>query len=387
MQKLQGITWDHPRGLAPLVATSEDFTKQRADLSIAWDVRSLKAFGDQPVETLVHSYDLMMIDHPFIGTGVRKNILEPLDDYIPDDFFLDQRINSVGKSYQSYKWDGKHYALPADAASQVAAYRPDLMKKYGLEPPRTWQQFFEFHKQLPAGVNIGLPLVPTDAACTFLSLCAQSGGHDFISDSKETMDTGLAEEILLFMQQLSAMIHPESLQRNPIHMLDFMAESDEIIYVPYIFGYSNYSRHDFAGKQVQFTNIPSYSDTPDGAILGGVGISISAFSEHKQAAADYISYVMKGEVQKGRYVEAGGQPGYRGAWTDPAVNASCNHYFLNTLPTLDHSFLRPRFPNYNYFQEKAGEIIHQFLKQHGDAKTTAGQLAALYQQVKREGEQ
>lgn len=43
---LKGIAWDHPRGYEPLRATSEVFSKKRPEVSIQWDIRSLKEFGD-----------------------------------------------------------------------------------------------------------------------------------------------------------------------------------------------------------------------------------------------------------------------------------------------------------------------------------------------------
>lgn len=385
MHQLRGITWDHARGLSPLLATSEDFQKIRKDLTIKWDVRSLKAFGDQPIEDFVHSYDLIMLDHPFIGTGVKKKLIEPLDEYLPEAFFRDQKNNSVGKSYQSYVWNHKHYALPADTAAQVAAYRPDLLEQFGVLLPQTWDEVFALSDALPAHVKIGLPLVPTDAACTFLSLCAQFGGNDFIGDDQAHFDLELAETALAFMERLQAIIHPSSLKMNPIHMLDEMSRSDEWAYIPYVFGYSNYSRNDFEGKSIHFANIPSRTASPSGAIIGGVGIAVSAYSKNKQLAADYIAYVMNGGVQSGRYYTSGGQPGHRQAWVDPKVNQNCHHFFQNTLETLDASFLRPRFPNYNTFQERLGEMIYACIIENGDSKALAKQIVALYHKIQTEG--
>jgi multiple sugar transport system substrate-binding protein len=50
---LKGIAWDHPRGYQPLGAISEEFSKEYPMVSIIWDVRSLKEFGDMPIEELI----------------------------------------------------------------------------------------------------------------------------------------------------------------------------------------------------------------------------------------------------------------------------------------------------------------------------------------------
>ena len=67
MIELKGIAWDHPRGYKPLIAVSKEYEKHHPYVTIKWDVRSLKEFGDMPVEHLIERYDLITIDHPVVG--------------------------------------------------------------------------------------------------------------------------------------------------------------------------------------------------------------------------------------------------------------------------------------------------------------------------------
>jgi hypothetical protein len=71
MVTLRGITWDHPRGRAPLVATAAAFARDH-DVRITWDARSLYAFGAQPLEQVAQDYDLRIIDHPFARSQERR---------------------------------------------------------------------------------------------------------------------------------------------------------------------------------------------------------------------------------------------------------------------------------------------------------------------------
>ena len=73
MIHLLGMAFDHPRGFAPMRATSEKFQVSNPDLRISWDARSLKDFEDYPIEKLAEKYDLIMMDHPFIGSGVKQS--------------------------------------------------------------------------------------------------------------------------------------------------------------------------------------------------------------------------------------------------------------------------------------------------------------------------
>jgi len=80
--QLKGIAWDHPRGYEPLRATSTTFAEDNPDISISWDIRSLKEFGDMPIEDLIDTYDLITIDHPYMGQAYANKLLLPLEEHL-----------------------------------------------------------------------------------------------------------------------------------------------------------------------------------------------------------------------------------------------------------------------------------------------------------------
>lgn len=67
------------------------------------------------------------------------------------------------------------------AATQVSVYRPDLMTRYGLTLPQSWDDVLAFKEKLPASLAIALPLVPAHAWCVLLAWCAAQNGQDFWS--------------------------------------------------------------------------------------------------------------------------------------------------------------------------------------------------------------
>ena len=64
------------------------------------------------------------------------------------------------------------------------------------------------------------------------------------------------------------------------------------------------------------------------------------------------------EVQRTIYVQGGGQPGHRSAWTDEAVNAAAGGFFRATLGTLDAALPRPRHDGFLGFQDAAWQASH-----------------------------
>jgi multiple sugar transport system substrate-binding protein len=380
MITLTGVSWDHPRGHDPMVATAEAYTRSHPDVRVVWETRSLKDFGDYPVERLAERYDLILVDHPFAGTAASTRCLLPVDDYVAADYLTAQEAGSVGPSYASYLSDGHLWALPVDAAGQVSALRPDLLDR---PVPGSWEEVIDLARDQRAMAKplVAIPLVPTDAVLSFFSICASLGSPPF-SGSTCVVDGAVGEEALAMLKRLAALAHPASLGWNPIRTLDRMSETDEIGYAPLLFGYSNYARPGFRRHLIRFTNVPRDSvGLPQGAILGGVGLAVSARSANPREAFAYACFVADPRTQRTIYFQAGGQPGHRSAWTDEAVNAAANGFFLDTLETLDHAYLRPTHEGYPTFQEEAGNIVHACLRGSLSVGDTLSQVDRLAERI------
>jgi len=379
MATLRGMTWDHVRGYAPLEAAARKFGESRPDFEIVWDRRSLKDFGDYPVDVLARQYDIIMIDHPHVGISSGQNVLVPLDDRIPAAYLQDQEANSVGSSHRSYRWEDRQWALAVDAAAQVAAYRPDLLSE--REVPHTWQQALELARSRLGAV--GWPLCPTDAMCSFLSLCA--GDDPGFFDESVGIDQNIGEAAIDLIFELLPHLHPRSLDLNPIGMYDRMAADDDIAYVPCAFGYTNYARTGFAPKRLRFADIPAISQEPRGSLLGGVGMAVSAYSAHIPLAVGFAMFVASEDAQRALYVENGGQPGHAGAWRDSAANATCGGFFADTMRTMELSYVRPRNKAFPSFQEQAGLLLHEALRKRSEGESVAAsgvvrEMNALYRE-------
>lgn len=76
---LRGIAWNHTRGYVPMVATAQRYHEMYPHVDIQWEKRSLQAFADAPIEVLAQTYDLLVIDHPFVGYAAAHPVLVPLD--------------------------------------------------------------------------------------------------------------------------------------------------------------------------------------------------------------------------------------------------------------------------------------------------------------------
>ncbi len=367
--KLRGITWDHPRGYQPLAASVEPYAALTG-LQVEWDKRSLKDFGDAPIDVLAERYDLLIIDHPHVGLAASTHCLLPLETCVAPGALAALAKQSAGPSHASYAYEGHQWGLAIDAAFQASAYRPDV-----LDQPLagSWEEVLSLGDRLQRdGRWIAMPLVPTDAVCSFLSLCA-SLGHLPGQDGK-LIDEATGRKALQILVDICRLSHPDSLKWNPIYLLDRMSQADDVVYCPLTFCYTNYSRNGYKLHLVRFHNIPGVR----GSILGGTGFAVSARCAHPREACDYGVWLCSADIQRTLYLENGGQPGNGTVWVDPAANKLTNNFFFDTLDTLRQTYVRPRHNGFVTFQEAAGNVIHAMLLNRGTIDGCLDELMRLY---------
>jgi multiple sugar transport system substrate-binding protein len=383
--ELRGITWDHERGRDPLLATAARFESETG-IRVTWDVRSLQGFADASIPELAETYDLLVLDHPHIGEIVASGVLLALDEVLDASFIDDQARNSVGPSQASYAWHDHLWALAIDAAGHVSAYRPDLLEQLGVAPPETWKEVWELDELARRSrKRISLPNKQVDTIAALLTLCANSGTDPYLDDER-LAPRDVALEKLALLQRLTAAGPEAAFGWNPILLLEHMAECDDVVYCPILFGYSNYSRPGFRRNLVRFRPIPSANLGPRGGVIGGAGLGISARCANVEAARDYAMYVASPEIQRTLYVESGGQPGHRSAWLDGRANELSSGYFVDTLPGLDGGYLRPRYEGSLLVQNRGGGIVWEFLRSGGDPTRVLDALDALYRRSRNAGE-
>lgn len=378
LRTIRGISWDHPRGFDCLAANAPAFEAENPGIEVVWERRSLKQFGEQPIDVLAEHYDLIVLDHPFVGHGSASGCLVDITPIIGKDAVDAMLADSVGKSSASYHWEGGVYGLPTDAAAQVASYRPDLLAGLGRDVPKTFAETLALARAARgAGKSIVTPACPTDAMCLVLTFTANLG-EPLRDEPGSFWDRQALVEAFARIEELVEASHPSSLGWNPIQAYEAMSTSDDIAYIPYAFGYSNFSRLGVA-KPILFTDVAGPGRDPKaGALLGGAGCAVTKSARDYEAIGRYLRFVHDPAHQRGAYFDEGGQPGSRAAWLDQRVNEHSRNFFRDTLETLDKSFLRPRFPGFLHFFEEAGEIVHARLQGACSREAAIDRLAAHY---------
>ena len=370
---LKGITWGHTRGIVPLLAFSQRFSELNPGIEIQWTKRSLQEFADFPLEKLTPQYDLLIIDHPWVGCAAATKSVLALEQYISKEYLKDQLENSVGGSHQSYEFNQHQWALAIDAATPAASYRADLFEKNNARLPLTWDELIA----LANNGKVAVPAIPIDLLMNFYTFCIANGETPFSNDEVViSLETGKAA--LHMMRELYSRVDKIMFELNPIGVAELMTKSDAYWYCPFAYCYSNYSREGYAEKILKYADMVKFNNVRLRSTIGGTGLAISAFSQHKDIAVEFATSIVSSKCQSTLYVENGGQPGHMAAWISKKNNILCNDFFETLLPVMENGFIRPRYNGYLYFQDHAGDHIHQYLMNGGAEEDVLKEINNLY---------
>lgn len=351
---LSGITWGHSRGITPLLAASQRYAELHPGVQINWTKRTLQEFADFPIEKLTSDYDLLIIDHPWVGCAAATRCVLPLNEYLSAEYLQNQLDHSVGGSHESYWYDGGQWALAIDAATPAASYRKDLLEQYDLALPQTWEEILT----LAATGKLAVPAIPIDLLMNFYTFCIAAGQTPF-NNKEEVIDTETGLQALHTMLDLYTKVDRRFFSCNPIAVAELMSSTNDYCYCPFAYAYSNYARKGYARYLLHYTDVVSYQGSRLRTTIGGTGLAVSAFSQHQEIALDFTQWIVSEEMQRTFYTEHGGQPGHLKAWQDEHTNRLTNGFFQSVLPVMQNGYIRPRYNGYLHFQDHAGDPVQQ----------------------------
>jgi multiple sugar transport system substrate-binding protein len=371
--RLRGITWDHRRAIDPLLATQAMFAAAHPGIEIDWASRPLHGFEFTPVAELAKSYDMIILDHPFCGDIAASGCLLPVDDILSGEA-LDA---FVGPSRETYVYAGKTWAVPVDAACQVAVSRPDLMAKLDEKAPADWTALLALGRRASQrNMKLAIGLRGVHSLMTFFTLCANLGRPCATVANEPFVDLATAHAALEQMRALLSLCPVEALDWNSIELHDVMVARDDLVFCPAVYCYATYAETD-QRRPLRFHDFPGPRG-PRGSTIGGTGLGLSAHCAHPEAVLTYARFAASAAAQSA-FALHHGQPARRETWTDSAIDARFGGCYGATLRTIEQCWIRPRFAGYLGFQAKAGPLIEQHLRREIAERDLLDRLQRLFE--------
>ena len=380
--QLTGIAWDHNRAFPPLVATAQRFEALHPGVRIRWEKRTLDEFGHMSIDQLAPKYDLIVIDHPWAGFAFEKKLVHDLKPLLAPTALNHWAQNSIGLTFESYRYGERLLALPIDAATPAPSWRPDLMERAGTPPPATWKEAVALARRKYAVI----PAFNADLFLHFLMLL-KSLGSDPCSTAGELAPRDTMRTALEMLRELTEPMPREIFDWNPIQVAERMTTTDDFAWNAFAYTYNNYARAGFAQVPLRFGNLISLE--PNGprlrSVLGGTGVALSMQCRNSEVALAYACFIAEATVQRTLYASAGGQPSHRSAWDDTAANVLCGGFFSGTKATQEEAFVRPRYSGYVPLQTTGGAALQETLRDGRSGDATLDKLNQLYRESRKSG--
>ncbi len=259
------------------------------------------------------TYDLIVVDNPWMTDFAMGGFLEPLDEriaavqgYEPEDFSKPLRdIADV---------DGKTYAVPFYNYALALVYRSDLYEKAGLQAPKTLDELKAAAAELTSGKRSGIAMQPQKGYKIFEewgNYLLAAGGSIQDASGKVTLDSPEARTALQTYIDVYKASAPDNSLNWAFDEAIRSASSDrsaQLISYNWTLPTVNESGKPFAIAEV-----------PGGrAVLGAWYWGVPKNSAAKDAAWSFAAWVTGKEREKARVI-AGGAPVRDSALDDPEV--------------------------------------------------------------------
>ncbi|MFC2175829.1 extracellular solute-binding protein [Bacteroidota bacterium] len=379
MKIIRGITWNHSRAFPPLIAAAQRYEELNPDTRIVWAKRTLDEFGHKPIDQLASEYDLIVIDHPWSEFCFDKNLVLDLKKHLTPAQWTDLEQNCVGSSFDSYVFEDKLLAIPIDTATPTPSWRPDLIKKHDLQLPKTWEDLIALSDKK----HVIMPGFGADLFLNWLMFLHALDAHPFES-TEVIADKTAATEAMSLLKRLAEPMPEAMFNWNPINIAEIMTTTDNFVYCPFAYSYSNYTRPSFTSKPLQYGNLISLNEKPLRSILGGTGIAISTRCSEVDLALDFSLYCASADVQSNIYTYSGGQPARKEAWLSEQLEAFTGSFFTGSYVSHKNALVRPRYNGYVPLQEKAGADLQQFIAGSITAEKAWNEIEKHYRQSRGE---
>jgi multiple sugar transport system substrate-binding protein len=279
----------------------------------------------------------------------------PLDEMFPpaeQDKFMEGTI--LANTYGS-----KIYGVPLFIDSGMLYYRKDLLDRYKLSPPRTWQQMVDSAKKIveeeaKTGVRLngfsGQFKQYEGLVCDMMEYILSNGGEIVNSESgKSGLSERPALEAVRFVrEEIIGKVAPAGvLTYQEPESLDVFIQGKSVFHRnwPYAWEVSNNpDRSRIAGK-VGITQLPHFDGNRSYSTLGGWQVGISSYSSNKEAAWTFVQFLTSERVQKILALRAGRAPTRKALYEDREILKSYPH-FSDMKDVFMTAYPRPRTPLY-----------------------------------------
>jgi trehalose/maltose transport system substrate-binding protein len=295
---------------------------------------------------------------------------------------------------------GKLVALPIFTDAPALYYRKDLLEKYGVAVPKTWDELTVAAQTVQDGERaagkgdfwgfVWQGNAYEGLTCNALEWVKSFGGGQIVEpDGTISINNENAAKALDTVKGWVGTISPEGVLAYQEEEARGVWQTGNAAFMrnwPYAYGLGNGA--DSAVKDLfGVTTLPVGGEgNTSAATLGGWNVAVSKYSLHQEAAISLAMYLAGPEAQKQRAINESNLPTIVALYDDADIAASqpiipqWKDVFLNAVPRPS----APTLGKYNEVSAKFWSAVHETLSGNGTAAENLELLEADLTELKGE---
>lgn len=370
----------------------EEKTGNRVNLvSIPSDANERLALYQQFLAAKSKNIDVFMIDvtHPAL-LGYHFEDLSPV---ISDEDKKQHFTHLV----ENNTIDGKLLAMPFYTEVGVLYYRSDLLEKYGLKAPETWEDLEAgslkvIEEERKAGQEKIWGFVFQGKAYEGLTVNGiewidSFNGKGLLDDKGiPLMNSPEALGAFKMASRWIGKISPEGVLNYNEEDCRGVFQSGNAVFLRswgYVWSLLN-TEDSVVNKKVKIAKLPKGgANGKHTGALGGWQVAVSKYSEHKKEAMDLVKYITKKQEQKNRAISSGYLPTIPELYKDADIIQAHPH-FAQIEPLFEAAIVRPSKKmglKYSQFSKELFMGLHAILSSGENYEDAAKTLQKRLEEV------
>src|SRR3972149_6524327 len=327
--------------------------------------------------------DVMRIDTIWIAEFASAGWLESLEDYInPED-----RASFIPVTEKTDVFRGCLYAIPWDANIGLLYYRKDLLEKYKLDTPHTWDELVKACLTISSDEHVYGYLWQgkqyEGLVCNFIEFIGSNNGG-IIDDTGRIIVNSEQNKIALdFMHDLiweyrisPQNTHSELMEESSRHLFQ---QGKGLFLRNWTYVWELCLEDPLMKGKVGVSLLPKFSDGKHAPVYGGWHLAINARSKNKKQAWRLIEFLTSPEAQKELAMNLSWAPTRHALYNDPELIQKLPFLPIVELALKDVQ-IRPNLPYYQWVSDILQKHINRVL-----SNQTGSQEALQTIQTKLEG--
>ncbi|HJW85850.1 MAG TPA: ABC transporter substrate-binding protein [Candidatus Brocadiaceae bacterium] len=326
--------------------------------------------------------DVMRIDTIWVAEFASACWLEPLDSSLT----TGQRGSFIPIIEKNNVFRNKLYAIPWNANIGVLYYRKDLLDKYNLHPPETWDELITTCSKISANEPVMGYLWQgkqyEGMVCNFIEFISSNNGGIFDDTGRIIVESVQNKKALNLMRDMlwkyrisPPNTHSELMEESSRHLFQ---QGKALFLRNWTYVWELCQEDPSMKGKVGVSLLPAFSEGKHASVYGGWHLAINSRSEKKKQAWQFIEFLTSETAQKELAINLSWLPSKKALYKDLELNQR-----LPFLPTVELALqdvqIRPNLPYYPWVSDILQRHVNKALSNQTNSDDT---LRTIHEKLK-----